>query len=130
MILISSNTTNNISLYNKFKVYIDKYLTNASNEEFIRNYSYDHISVLKLYCAFNLVEYIYKLSLLTNIDTSLQYTIDELISKYNILEVNAEFQKNNIELNDVWSIFFGTTIPNNLYAFKNKYHSVTRLNKI
>ena len=130
MILSSYDVSNNVALYNNFKSYIDKYLQTAQNEEYIRNYSYTHIAVLKLYCAFDLIRKIYKLSLLTNDDTSLKYTIQYLINKYQIFNIGAELQKININISDIWFIFFGTTLNNDLIVFKNKHQSISRLPKL
>jgi hypothetical protein len=128
MILADSNTTNNILLYNNFATYIDKYLDYATNEEYVRNYSYKQIAILKLYCTFNLINRIYELSLLTDEDGDLLYTTDELISNYKLLDVAAELQKINININDILVLFLVFTVTNDLIPFKNKYQSLSRLN--
>lgn len=127
MILINSNVTNNIDLYNTFKNYINTYLTYAYNEEYVCNYSYKHISVLKLYCTFNLINRIYDLSLLTDKDGNLLYTEEELINTYSIYYVAAELQKVNININDIWSMFFSSSITTDLITFKNKNQSISTI---
>lgn len=130
MILISSNP-NNTLLYNAFHDYIDKYINTSQNEEFIRNYSYRQIAVLKLYCAFNIVERIYNLSLLEDLDGDPLYTEEALFSNYNILSLAAELQKVDININDILDLFtFTSSIRTDLLAFRNKYNDLSRLNKL
>ncbi len=129
MILIKPNI-NNVVLYNQFKTYIDKYITYSQNEEFIRNYSYSHVSVLKLYCAFNLINKVYESSLLKDIDNNDLYTISDLFSKYRIFEVAAELQKINININDILSIFFNISVTTDLLSFANKYNALSKLDKL
>lgn len=130
MILIKSNTSNNVALYNSFKSYIDKYITSSHDEEWIRNYSYRQIAILKLYCAFNLVNTVYKQSLLTDINNTPLYTIDKIFENYQIYKVGAELQKINININDIFNIFFNNTITIDLLSYKNKHNSISRLDKI
>lgn len=129
MLLISTNTTNNILFYNTFKDYIDKYLTYAYNDEYVSNYSYKHIAVLKLYCAFNLINRIYNLSLLLDSIGNPLYTEEELINTYNIYYVSSELKKIDIDINSIWSLFFSSTIDLSLNAFMNKNQSLSLIMK-
>lgn len=122
--------TNNTTLYNAQKTYIDKYITGSQNEEFIRNYSYKQISVLKLYCAFNLAERLYNLSLLTDSTGTLLYTQSELFINYDVLTLAAELQKIDINFDTILKMFFATGITTDLLSYKNQHQSISKLDKL
>lgn len=119
MILLTKDT-NSVALYNQFEAYINKYISSQQQEEYVRNYSYSHISVLKLFCAFDLIRLVYKRSLSINPITNTNYTVNELISMFDLNSVTAELTKTNIDINDIWSLFFSSTLQSGLLSYQNK----------
>ena len=125
--MIISDNNINTALYNQFKSYIDKYISYSQEEESVNNISNKQIPVLQLYCVFELFKHIYDLSIITDEFDENIHTLNELFIKYDILRLDAELQKIDININDIISMFFNTTITTDLLIYKNANHSISKL---